>query len=207
MVQVRHQREHAHREQTGAANAPRSAAGGTAEDEIGRRRCPRRKRRRLVEVVDRAMRDGEAALDHGEVCRARGQRAKNNSHSHPGGNPFATGKPNTSSDAVKRDGEQKKMPVSEPVHGERLNHDTRRASGNSADLRLRRQNGSGFEVFIAGIIFDRNSPVRFHQLMSAKTRAKTTGHGVVTRRGQSIVGQTRASCQNIHTIQTLGRPI
>ena len=34
--------------------------------------------------------------------------------------------------AVKRHGEQKTMPVSKPIHADRLNHDTRRASGNSA---------------------------------------------------------------------------
>jgi hypothetical protein len=35
------------------------------------------------------------------------------------------------------------------------------------------------EVFMAGIIFDRNPPVRFHQPMFTKARAKRTVNGIV----------------------------
>jgi hypothetical protein len=41
-------------------------------------------------------------------------------------------------------------------------------------------------VFIPGIIFDRNSPVRFHKTMLIKAVAKTTVHAPVHRRRPSI---------------------
>ena len=38
------------------------------------------------------------------------------------------------------------------------------------------------QLFVAGIILDRNSPVRFHQRMVVKAAAKTIVHGGVNAR-------------------------
>ncbi len=60
-------------------------------------------------IVDRAMIDGEAALEHRRRCAARTRRAaKNNSRGRPGENLFATGKPNTPCSIRKRTASRKK---------------------------------------------------------------------------------------------------
>ena len=86
----------------------------------------------FVKIVDRAMVDGEAALDHGDgVQRERGQQqeiihvvvlAKTLS---PQENRIHRAQ------AVNHHGEQKEMTVSEPSHADRLIQENRPASGNS----------------------------------------------------------------------------
>ena len=78
MIQVRHQRKHAHgKENRRRERADEAQTMEQSEDEIGGDDGPREKRRRLVEIVDRAMRDGKAALDHGDgVQGERGEQQK-----------------------------------------------------------------------------------------------------------------------------------
>ena len=121
-VQLRHQREHADGQQhRRRERAKKPQPRQQADDEIRRDNRPRDERRGLVKIVDRAVGNGEAALDHRRrVQRERGQQEKIIRMVVPA-------KPHPPQEnrihrarAVKRHGEQKEMPVGEPSHEDRL---------------------------------------------------------------------------------------
>jgi hypothetical protein len=133
-VERGHEREDAHRKKNRRCErAEKSQAMGNSNHEKCGDDCPRDEGRGFVKIVDGALLEIEAAQEHGiGVQRGRGEEqeiiravvlAKTFS---PEEN--RVGRAQT----VKRDGEQKEMPVSEPNHADRLNHDTRRASGKTS---------------------------------------------------------------------------
>ena len=117
-----HQRKHANGEQNGRSErAEKPQPRPQAHDEIRGDDGPRDEDRGFVEIVDRALVQREAALKHrGGVQSERGQQQQ---IIHPVvlPKPFAPQEDRVNhADAVKHHGEQEKMSVSKPGHGDRL---------------------------------------------------------------------------------------
>ena len=93
-----------------------------AEREIHGGNRPRDEDRRLVKIVDRALRDGKAALEHRDRVQRGGGEQQEIIHAVVRAKTFSPQENRVGgADAVTDDGEQKKMPVSEPSHADSLN--------------------------------------------------------------------------------------
>ena len=131
-IQRRHEREHADAEQhRRCERAEKPQSRHQADDEIRGDDGPRDERRGFVEIIDRTLVDGETALEHGDRVQREPNEQQKITRAVVRAKTLSPEENQINrAQAVKRYGEQKKMPVSEPKHEIRLIQESGSAKAN-----------------------------------------------------------------------------